>query len=169
MNLIPKILNYTKLYEIIKIGLNGFTTLIQFKWVVGWQNIQLFAKLVTIIVIIDIKIKGAKQMKHWLIQIENKKENELLTVYENGLVYGKERGQKLFILSSRAIEQIKEIINSNIYMFKTLEYFKEHHNPLILRINDTSRKHRKIKIVGWREMPKIMNIILNPQNYLKMF
>lgn len=60
MNLIPKILNYNKLYKTIKIGLNGFTTLIQFKWVVGWQNIQLFAKLVTIVVIIDIKIKGAK-------------------------------------------------------------------------------------------------------------
>lgn len=107
-------------------------------------------------------------MKQWLIQIENKNENELLTVYENGLVYGKERGQKLFILTSFAIEQIKEIINSNIYMFKTLEYFKEHHNTLILRINDTSRRHRKIKVVGWREIPKIMNVILNPQNCLKM-
>lgn len=103
-------------------------------------------------------------MNVWFIQLENKKANVKITIYANGLVYGTEKGDKLFILTEEALNQIYDIIKPNLYMLKTLGYFKEYYNDIILRINDTSRKHRSIKVVGWRYTKDIIRILTNTQN-----
>lgn len=92
-----------------------------------------------------------------------------MTIYNNGIVYGTERNEKLFILSSTCIEQLKDIINENMYMFKTLEYQNEGRSPIVLRVNDTSRKHRNIKIVGWSQTERLLNIIMDENNHIKNF
>lgn len=114
-------------------------------------------------------MKGLIPMKSWLIQFENKINKTRMTIYDNGLVYGTERNEKLFILSRSSIEQLKDIINENMYMFKTLEYQNEGRSPIVLRVNDTSRKHRNIKIVGWSQTERLLNIITDENNHIKNF
>ncbi len=108
-------------------------------------------------------------MNPWFIQIEDKETKNRYTIYNNGLVYGPERNDKMFILSKSAMEELKQIIADNIYAYKTLTYHKAKPSPIVLRINDTSRKHRNIKIVGARELPRILSIMLNESNYVKVF
>ena len=67
------------------------------------------------------------------------------------------------------MEQLKDIINENMYMFKTLEYQNEGRSPIVLRVNDTSRKHRNIKIVGWSQTERLLNIITDENNHIKNF
>lgn len=101
----------------------------------------------------------------WFIKIENPKTNIILTIYNNGLVYGLKRNEKLFILTEKAVDEIKTIIKANIYMLRTMRYFIQNKDGLIIRINDTSRKHQDvIKIVGWSCERKILDIIENKLN-----
>ena len=94
------------------------------------------------------------------------KDNSVKTsIYDDGRVYGKENGELLGIMTPSSIEQIKSILNSNMYMFRKEVYYKENHNPYILRIRDDSRKHRPIKVVGWRENQTIKNILCNKENW----
>lgn len=108
-------------------------------------------------------------MKQWFIQLENKEANVKITVYSDGTVYGTDKGNKLFIITEEALNQIYDIIKPNLYMLKTLGYFKENYNNIIIRINDTSRKNRNIKIVGWRYTKDIINILTNTQNRQNFF
>ena len=112
-------------------------------------------------------MKGLIPMKSWFIQFENKINKTRMTIYNNGIVYGTERNEKLFILSSTCIEQLKDIINENMYI--TLEYQNEGRSPIVLRVNDTSRKHRNIKIVGWSQTERLLNIIMDENNHIKNF
>lgn len=104
-------------------------------------------------------------MKLWFIEIQNKEKDLKLTIYKDGTVYGRERGKKYGTLSSYAMEELFSIINENMYMFRKLKYYKEDVNPFILKVNDTCRNHRTIKIVGWSQMPRIINILMNKSNY----
>ncbi len=108
-------------------------------------------------------------MKSWLIQFENKINKTRMTIYDNGLVYGTGRNEKLFILSRSSVEQLKDIINENMYMFKTLEYQSDGCSPIVLRVNDTSRKHRNIKICVWGKIERLLNIIMDENNHIKNF
>lgn len=104
-------------------------------------------------------------MKLWFIEILNKQNDLKLTIYEDGSVYGKERGLKYGVLVSSAMEELFSIINENMYMFRKLKYYKENVNPFILKVNDTCKQHRTIKIVGWSQMPRIMKVVSNKSNY----
>lgn len=103
--------------------------------------------------------------QEWFIQIKDKNDKMKITIYHNGIVYGKERGEILGKLNSNAIAELKSIINGNLHIFKTLTHYNEKLNNFILKVNDTSRKHRNIKIVGWSQMPKIINLLYNKQNF----
>ncbi len=114
-------------------------------------------------------MKGLIPMKSWLIQFENKINKTKMTIYDNGLVYGTGRNEKLFILSRSSVEQLKDIINENMYMFKTLKYQSDGRSPIVLRVNDTSRKHRNIKICVWGKIERLLNIIMDENNHIKNF
>ena len=59
-----------------------------------------------------------KTKNNWLIKIIIPNSNQKLTIYENGLVYGSEYNQKLFILKKEAVDEIKSYINKSIYNLK---------------------------------------------------
>lgn len=127
----------------------------------------------------------SKQSEQWFIQIENKDNHQRLTVYDDGLVYGTERGQIIAKLTSDTVDKLKEILNGKldergnqfnertisnrtnyIHFFKVKIYNKYYHNNLILRIRDNSRKHRPIKVVGWYVTSNLLSIIKNPKNWI---
>lgn len=103
--------------------------------------------------------RTSKQQDRWFIQIENKDNHQRISVYDNGLVYGSERGQVIRTLKSETVNRLKEILtgkfdergnafneitiaskNNHLYFFKRNPYQKFNHNNLILRIRDDSRK-----------------------------
>ena len=100
-------------------------------------------------------------MNQWYIKIQNKLINKTITIYENGLVYGNIKNQVICQLSSSNLTKLKKLIEENRYMFKKLGYYNEKLNPFILRVNNQSRKHKNIKIVGWSQMKNIFRIILS--------
>ena len=101
----------------------------------------------------------------WFIKIENPKTNIKFTIYNDGLVFGTKRNEKLFVLTEKAVSEIKAIIKVNIYMLRTMRYLNHSKEGFIIRINDTSRKHQDIiKIVGWSYEKRILDIIQNREN-----
>lgn len=123
--------------------------------------------------------------KQWFIQIENKDNHQRLSVYEDGLVYGTERGQIVTTLKLETVNRLKGILTGKLdergnqfnertisnrinYMqfFKVMIYTKYYHNNLILRIRDNSRKHLPIKVVGWYVTNNLLSIIKNPKNWI---
>lgn len=103
------------------------------------------------------------------ITIENKTTDLKISIYDNGVVYGKEQNQKLGQLNENAINEIKNILNENMYMFKTKVYYNAHEgNSYILRIRDDSNKHRHIKVVQWDRTRLIAEIIYNPKSWIKV-
>lgn len=124
--------------------------------------------------------------KKWFLQIEDKNTNNRISICDNGLVYGTERGHKLGILDIATINRIKSFLNGKtdingnpftdknadsrinyMYMFKTYSYIKSNHNNLILRLRDDSRKNRQIKIVGVDITKSLLNIIDTQSNWYK--
>ncbi len=110
-------------------------------------------------------------MKQWFIQIENKVNHTRITIYENGLVYGPEKGQKLYILKEETMEKIKVIINSQSHITKGQAngYYNYKRNSLLLRINTNTRKYKQVKIVGWDNIEEILDIIKDSNNHIKEF
>ena len=54
----------------------------------------------------------------WLLKIINPSTDYTLTIYENGLVYGKEYNEKLFIINNETIDEIKKYIKRSLYKLK---------------------------------------------------
>lgn len=126
--------------------------------------------------------------KKWFLQIEDKNTNNRISVCDNGLVYGTEKGHKLGILNTETINRIKNFLNGKadingkpftnmnkdsrinyMYIFKTNTYMKNNHNNLILRLRDDSRKNRQIKIVGFDITKFLLDIITTKSNWHKFF
>ena len=124
-------------------------------------------------------------MKQWFIQIENKDNRERLSVYDDGLVCGTKRGEKLGILKPEIITKIKGIISGTLddygnefteynysskvnylYQFKKDGYMKFNDNNFILRIRDNNRI---IKVVGWKNTQIILSIIKKTYNWKNSF
>ena len=65
-----------------------------------------------------------KEKNIWLLKIINPSTDYALTIYENGLVYGKEYNEKLFILNNETIDEIKnsteDLIFTNLVDFDML-------------------------------------------------
>ena len=123
--------------------------------------------------------------KQWFIQIENKDNHQITSVYDDGLVYGTNRGQIVTTLKPETINRLKGILTGKfdergnsynertisnrtnyMYFFKQKPYQKFNHNNLILRIRDDSRKQRNIKVVGWYVANNLLSIIKNPKNWI---
>lgn len=110
-------------------------------------------------------------MTQWFVQIENRDNHIKFTVYENGLVYGPEKDQKLYILKEEVIEQIKQIITTEAHQVKGQvgDYFNYKKNNLLLRININTRKYKIMKLVGWNKTEDIFAMIRDPNNHSKEF
>ena len=105
----------------------------------------------------------------WLLKIINPSTDYTLTIYENGLVYGKEYNEKLFILNNETIDVIKKYIKRSLYKLKRQEKIIQKTSGFIIKINDTSRKNRNIKVYGWEHEDDIIELIKNKSNIVKSF
>lgn len=105
----------------------------------------------------------------WLLKIINPSTDYTLTIYENGLVYGKEYNEKLFILNNETIDEIKKYIKRSLYKLKRQEKIIQKTSGFIIKINDTSRKNRNIKVYGWEHEDDIIELIKNKSNIVKSF
>lgn len=110
-----------------------------------------------------------KKKSNWLIKIINPSTDIKITIYENGLVYGNEYNEKLFILTNDTVSKIKECINKSLYNLKEDERTRQNKGNCIIKINDTSRKQRNIKVYGWEYEKTIIKFITNKNNYIKQF
>ena len=123
--------------------------------------------------------------KQWFIQIENKDSHQKVSVYDDGLVYGTERGQIVTTLTPETVNRLKGILTGKfdergnkfnertianrtnyMHIFKTHIYTKYYDNNLILKIKDESRKRRPIIVVGWYVTSNLLSIIKNPKNWI---
>lgn len=105
----------------------------------------------------------------WLLKIINPSTDYTLTIYENGLVYGKEYNEKLFIINNETIDEIKKYIKRSLYKLKRQENIIQKTSGFIIKINDTSRKNRNIKVYGWEHEDDIIELIKNKSNIVKSF
>lgn len=110
-----------------------------------------------------------KRKNKWLMQIIIPTTNYKFTIYDNGLVYGTNYNEKLFILNEEALNQIKKFIKRDIYMLKTLSYVKMKRHGLIIKLNYANRNRNNIKVVGWAYEKEILSIITTSSNYKKCF
>ncbi len=110
-----------------------------------------------------------KEKNIWLLKIINPSTDYTLTIYENGLVYGKEYNEKLFILNNETIDVIKKYIKRSLYKLKRQEKIIQKTSGFIIKINDTSRKNRNIKVYGWEHEDDIIELIKNKSNIVKSF
>lgn len=110
-----------------------------------------------------------KEKNIWLLKIINPSTDYTLTIYENGLVYGKEYNEKLFILNNEIIDEIKKYIKRSLYKLKRQEKIIQKTSGFIIKINDTSRKNRNIKVYGWEHEDDIIELIKNKSNIVKSF
>lgn len=108
--------------------------------------------------------------RKWFMKVENPKTKIELTIFCDGSVYTSENSQKVLILNNKGMEKIQEIVKPNMYMLRTLRYFKQRKEGFVIRINDTSRKHKNIiKIVGWTYETQILNILKNNEYIKEIF
>ena len=110
-----------------------------------------------------------KKKNIWLLKIINPSTDYTLTIYENGLVQGKEYNEKLFILNNETIDEIKKYIKRSLYKLKRQEKIIQKTSGFIIKINDTSRKNRNIKVYGWEHEDDIIELIKNKSNIVKSF
>lgn len=110
-----------------------------------------------------------KEKNIWLLKIINPSTDYTLTIYENGLVYGKEYNEKLFIINNETIYEIKKYIKRSLYKLKRQENIIQKTSGFIIKINDTSRKNRNIKVYGWEHEDDIIELIKNKSNIVKSF
>ena len=110
-----------------------------------------------------------KEKNIWLLKIINPSTDYTLTIYENGLVYGKDYNEKLFILNNETIDEIKKYIKLSLYKLKRQEKIIQKTSGFIIKINDTSRKNRNIKVYGWEHEDDIIELIKNKSNIVKSF
>lgn len=121
----------------------------------------------------------------WFIQIIDIKNQETISVYDNGQVYGTEQGQKLATLNQETVNRLKGILNGTLdekglpfnerTIFNRINYmyfFKNNPNMVfsssktILKIRDDSPKKQKIKVFGWYVTNNLLSIINNPNNWI---
>ena len=110
-----------------------------------------------------------KEKNIWLLKIINPSTDYTLTIYENGLVYGKEYNEKLFIINNETIDEIKKYIKRSLYKLKRQENIIQKTSGFIIKINETSRKNRNIKVYGWEHEDDIIELIKNKSNIVKSF
>lgn len=98
-----------------------------------------------------------------------------ITVYDNGIVYGPNKGEKLFQLNEETMTKIRTIIeNVRPFLAKNKRCLKNREGKFIIRINNTSRgtshyiTNDVLKIIS-PDYDKLLFIIKNVNNHSKSF
>lgn len=107
---------------------------------------------------------------YWLMKIIFPEDDYIVTIYNNGTVYGKEHNQKIGILKRSKMKTIRGFINDSLFMLKNNDgYFKQQTKGTIIKINDISRRNRSLSILGWDREKLIIDILKDSSCYYKYF
>lgn len=121
-------------------------------------------------------MKGRTNMKtnKWYISLQLNQDYKI-TVYDNGIVYGPNRGEKLFQLNEETMTKIRTIIEKvRPFLAKNKRCLKNREGKFIIRINNTSRRtshyitNDVLKIIS-PDYDKLFFIIKNINNHSKSF
>ena len=110
----------------------------------------------------------------WYISLQLNQDYKI-TVYDNGIVYGPNRGEKLFQLNEETMTKIRTIIEKvRPFLAKNKRCLKNREGKFIIRINNTSRRtshyitNDVLKIIS-PDYDKLLFIIKNINNHSKSF
>lgn len=110
----------------------------------------------------------------WYISLQLNQDYKI-TVYDNGIVYGPNKGEKLFQLNEETMTKIRTIIeNVRPFLAKNKRCLKNREGKFIIRINNTSRRtshyitNDVLKIIS-PYYDKLLFIIKNVNNHSKSF
>ena len=110
----------------------------------------------------------------WYISLQLNQDYKI-TVYDNGIVYGPNKGEKLFQLNEETMTKIRTIIeNVRPFLAKNKRCLKNREGKFIIRINNTSRRtshyitNDVLKITS-PDYDKLLFIIKNVNNHSKSF
>lgn len=110
----------------------------------------------------------------WYISLQLNQDYKI-TVYDNGIVYGPNKGEKLFQLNEETMTKIRTIIeNVRPFLAKNKRCLKNREGKFIIRINNTSRRtshyitNDVLKIIS-PDYDKLLFIIKNINNHSKSF
>lgn len=110
----------------------------------------------------------------WYISLQLNQDYKI-TVYDNGIVYGPNRGEKLFQLNEETMTKIRTIIEKvRPFLAKNKRCLKNREGKFIIRINNTSRRtshyitNDVLKIIS-PDYDKLLFIIKNVNNHSKSF
>lgn len=110
----------------------------------------------------------------WYISLQLNQDYKI-TVYDNGIVYGPNRGEKLFQLNEETMTKIRTIIEKVCpFLSKNKRCLKNREGKFIIRINNTSRRtshyitNDVLKIIS-PDYDKLFFIIKNINNHSKSF
>ena len=108
----------------------------------------------------------------WYISLQLNQDYKI-TVYDNGIVYGPNKGEKLFQLNEETMTKIRTIIeNVRPFLAKNKRCLKNREGKFIIRINNTSRRtshyitNDVLKIIS-PDYDKLFFIIKNINNHSK--
>ena len=110
----------------------------------------------------------------WYISLQLNQDYKI-TVYDNGIVYGPNRGEKLFQLNEETMTKIRTVIEKvRPFLAKNKRCLKNREGKFIIRINNTSRRtshyitNDVLKIIS-PDYDKLLFIIKNVNNHSKSF
>ena len=110
----------------------------------------------------------------WYISLQLNQDYKI-TVYDNRIVYGPNKGEKLFQLNEETMTKIRTIIeNVRPFLAKNKRCLKNREGKFIIRINNTSRRtshyitNDVLKIIS-PDYDKLFFIIKNINNHSKSF
>ena len=110
----------------------------------------------------------------WYISLQLNQDYKI-TVYDNGIVYGPNRDEKLFQLNEETMTEIRTIIEKvRPFLAKNKRCLKNREGKFIIRINNTSRRtshyitNDVLKIIS-PDYDKLFFIIKNINNHSKSF
>lgn len=110
----------------------------------------------------------------WYISLQLNQDYKI-TVYDNGIVYGPNKGEKLFQLNEETMTEIRTIIEKvRPFLAKNKRCLKNREGKFIIRINNTSRRtshyitNDVLKIIS-PDYDKLFFIIKNINNHSKSF
>lgn len=110
----------------------------------------------------------------WYISLQLNQDYKI-TVYDNGIVYGPNRGEKLFQLNEETMTKIRTVVEKvRPFLAKNKRCLKNREGKFIIRINNTSRRtshyitNDVLKIIS-PDYDKLFFIIKNINNHSKSF
>lgn len=103
-------------------------------------------------------------MKNWFLKIRNRVNGYQIAIYDDGTVYGNEKGYKILQLTASAMEQIRALVHDDLGMIKKYGYDVQSDGVYNAKFWDNSNQKRSLKIRGWYSAYEVRDIVFTSEN-----